>query len=525
MEIVFDLTFFAPKLSIMNYNQLPVYYINMLFTNQNIKALLAKYSEIHALRYLISLANWDTETYMPREGVASRGRIIGQTEAMAQKLFLNPEFAHDLSLAGEQLSELNDEELAVYRILTRYQKKYQKVPAKFIQNYAELTSHSSTVWAKARRENNFKLYQPYLEKIFAQSRELANYLGYEHHPYEALVDEYEPGMEMNDFENYFIALKKVLYKFDFTKKNEAIDLPQFSSKQAQKELVDTILNRLNFDKSRIRLDQTPHPFTTALAINDVRVTTNYDSDYSLFAIYSSIHEFGHGLFGMQTNPELEFTPQFIDISYGLHESQSRFWENRIARNRAFVDYILAETQKLQSSYKDITEQQFYDAVNEIHPTLIRVQADELTYHYHILIRYEIEKALLEKSITVAEAPEYWNSKYQEYLGIKPSNDAEGILQDIHWSLGYVGYFPTYSMGTIMSAAIGETIENDIGEIDDLSGSSAGIKKIQHWLKENIHQHGGTYTYKQVFQKIAGVDLSIEPWERYMRKKFSHLLRD
>jgi carboxypeptidase Taq len=274
----------------------------------------------------------------------------------------------------------------------------------------------------------------------------------------------------------------------------------------------------------MRLDESAHPFTNSNAINDIRITTNYHKDSPLSSIFSTIHEYGHGLFAYQTNTELEYTPQFADISYGIHESQSRFWENIIGRSKTFLNLLLPQIQKLGPGYESIDLETVYNAANNVTPSLIRVEADELTYHFHILIRYEVEKAILEGIISIDKAPEFWNSKYEEYLGVKSETFADGIMQDIHWSLGYIGYFPTYSMGTVLSAVVAEKIEADLGEIEKLITTSEGISKIQSWLKGNIHKDAGTYTYTEIMNRLTGKPLDFAPWEKYLTEKFSYLLK-
>jgi carboxypeptidase Taq len=496
----------------------------MLITNPLILSVLEKYKNIYALKYLGVLANWDTETYMPSKGIEMRGQVMGKIEKLVQQLSLDPDFVRDIETLEIQQDQLNDYEKAVLRILSKANKKYRKLPAEFVEQFAELTAKSSTVWAEARKENDFKKFQPYLQDVFTKTKQMADYLGYESHPYEALIEDYEPGMSMNDFENYFTQLKAILSKFDLSKVKPVTKLPVDFDIEQLKKINNFILNYFNYDKNSMRLDESAHPFTNSNAINDIRITTNYHKDSPLSAIFSTIHEYGHGLFAYQTNPELEYTPQFADISYGIHESQSRFWENIIGRRKSFLKILLPEIQKLGPDYESIDLETVYAAANNVTPSLIRVEADELTYHFHILIRYEVEKAILDGKVSIEEASEFWNSKYEEYLGVKSENFADGIMQDIHWSLGYIGYFPTYSMGTVLSAVVAEKIEAELGNLDDLIGSAEGIQKIQNWLKENIHKDAGTYTYTELVKRFTGKPLDFAPWERYLTEKFSYLLK-
>lgn len=488
-----------------------------MIKDKRIKSLLEKYKTIYSLKYLLLLSNWDIETYMPKKAIYARGIVSGKIEALIQELSLQPEFVSELKGLYEYTREkdidLSDEEKAIIRTLWHTHTKYTKLPRTFVEEYTNLVSTSSTVWAKAKNKNDYEIFKPSLKKIIDMTLEYCNYIGFKNHPYEALITDYEPGMTMDDYESYFVDLKNVLSQFNIHKLNQVKKLPDSYSVIESKKLISEILKFFKSDEVSFRLDESEHPFTNSIGTNDVRLTTNYTSPSPFSEIYSTIHEFGHGLFGLQTSEELEFTPLFYDISYGLHESQSRYWENVVGRGKDFIHWLKPKLSKLNEVYKSFSEDDIYDIVNKVQPSLIRIEADELTYHYHILIRFEVEKALLEKKITVDEAPEFWNSKYMEYLGIRPGNFSEGILQDIHWSIGALGYFPSYSFGTVLAAAIGEKNKPMMSEID----------KTQKWLKENIHKYGGTYTYPEVSLRLTGKRINLAPWENYMKEKFNNLL--
>jgi carboxypeptidase Taq len=497
----------------------------MFITNLTLKSLLEKYKPVYALRYLSALTNWDSETYMPHKGIDARSKVLGITEQVIQQQILDPGLINDFKQLTTEYDKLNDIEKNVWQILNRSITKYQKLPSNFVDEYTALVSKSASIWAQARQDNDYPTFKPYLEKVFTYTKRMADYIGYENHPYEALVGDYEPGMTMKDFDQYFTQLKTILSKFDLSKVKDQADLNMPFDQDKLRDITLFILNYFSNDPDSLRLDESAHPFTNSVAINDVRITTNYHKASPLSAIYSTIHEFGHGLFARQTSPELEFTPLFTDISYGIHESQSRFWENIVGRRAEFLKILLPEIHKLGPEYQELTTDKVYNAANEVTPGLIRIEADELTYHYHILIRYEVEKALLDGKINFDQAPDYWDSLYEQYLGIKADKIANGIMQDIHWSLGYIGYFPTYSLGTILAAAIAQKLEQDLGNLADLIITKEGILTIQNWLKVNIHQYGGGYTYTQIFTKLNGKGLDLKPWEEYISNKFSYLLKD
>jgi len=496
----------------------------MFIKDKRIKLLLEQYKPIYSLKYMLLLSSWDTETFMPSEGVTARGFSTGNIEGLIQKLFLEKDFAKALLDIDPEDKKLTVTEAMIVNRLRHKYDKYTKLPSEFVNRFAALTSTASTVWAKAKSENDFEMFKPYLEKIFTYSREAAGYLGYKENPYEALIEDYEPEMTMNDYDSYFTELQKTLSHFDISGISKIKELSDEFSIEALKGIVADILSEFRADKTFIRIDESSHPFTNAIALNDIRITTNYNKSSPFSAIYSTVHEYGHGLFGHQISPELEYTPIFDDISYGLHESQSRLWENLIGRNMGFVKWLTPKINLLGGDYKHLTASEVYDQVNRVAPSLVRIEADELTYHYHILIRYEVEKDLLNCRVKVSDAVELWNGLYEKYLHIRPKKLSEGILQDIHWSIGAVGYFPSYSFGTILSSIIYEKMKEKLGSATDNVFKPGNISKIQNWLKENIHQYGGTYSYKDVSQKFTGKAISIEPWASYMANKFSKIYR-
>lgn len=495
------------------------------FSHPKILEILERYKDIASLESLKSLAEWDLETYMPENAAEERGKILGRIDVLTQKLFLDPQFK---KLVQEEYPDLNIYEKAVLRILRREIKILEKLPPEFIEEFKKTTTEASVVWRKAKQENNFDSFAPYLQKIIDLVRKEADYLGFEDHPYSALIDLYEEGWTVSDFENFFESikneLKELLNKIKSSSKyTQKIPLEEEKyEKEKMQQLNEYVLKLLNFDEKRLRIDISAHPFETAISLNDVRITTWYHPQDFRRSLSAVIHEFGHALYELNSDPEFSLTPLQGGVSYGVHESQSRFWENIIGRNPAFLNKIYPRAKELLPFLEKYSFDDFVFYFNFIRPDFIRVEADELTYHFHIILRFEIEKKFLEGNLNPHQARDLWQAKMKEYLEIEPPNDTLGILQDIHWSLGYLGYFPTYSLGTFLSAIWKEAIEKDLGKIEDVLKEADGILKIQNWLKEKIHQHGKTYQPKELIKLVSGKEFNPNVFIDYLKTKYERI---
>lgn len=500
-----------------------------MIKNTTVQQILAKYKPVWALSYVNNLAAWDLETYMPEAGAKTRGAALAQMQVLIQKFFTEKDFVKFLDAAEADQDKLNDTEKGIIRSLRHSLDSYLKLPTEFLENFSETTNEAQVAWRKARENDDWQLFAPHLEKIYQLTREKADYLGYEEHPYDALLDEYEEGETSTNLDKYFAEIKPFLedllgyikksnnYQEEHELANEKYD------KQALKQLDDTVLALFNYPIDRLRLDESTHPFTQSLSIDDVRITTRYPgSDYA-GTLQSTIHEFGHALYELQINKDLQYTPIGSASSLGIHESQSRFWENFIGRDQAFLNLIYEKIQALSPDIANYSIDDHYQYFNNVSPSLIRTEADEVTYHFHIMIRYEIEKKLLEKELDINDAPAYWNQLYMQYLGVSSDNFKQGILQDIHWSMGAIGYFPTYSTGTVLSATIKQQLEADLGNIAKLiNDKQDGFDKIKGWLAENVHQYGATYTFHKFVKMLTDKDFSSVPWQNYLTKKYKQL---
>jgi carboxypeptidase Taq len=490
------------------------------FSNPTIRELIEKFKPFWALKRSESLLEWDLEVNMPERGSASRGFIMGQLALLDQ--------IHIASLyptleRANQIQDLNDEEKGVVRILEYLKKFYTKIPPSLLEQEKMVTVEATVVWRESRRKSDFKSFQPYLEKIVDLKLQEAEKLGYEKHPYNALLDLYEEQVTVDDMDAMFSrlipALKRILEKVRSEKK--FVSTHPLESEPYEKETLVKVNRRLTeilgLPKDRFRMDVSTHPFMTNISRDDVRITTRYEGRDFAKSTYGTIHESGHGIYELQINEKLEYTPIGIAASTGFHESQSRFWENIVGRSRAFVSLVspmLREELSFLSKYDD---QELYQYFNRVRPSLIRVEADEVTYNFHTALRYELEKKLLSGDIKASELPSIWNDTMEDYLGVKPENDAQGVLQDVHWSGGSMGYFPTYSLGNVIAGMIWYNMRKDIDL--DKNVRSGDFAPIKAWLYDRIHKYGATYTPKELAKRSLGESFNPDRLIEYLEWKY------
>lgn len=491
------------------------------FKNPTILKILNYYKDLWSLSYLSAVTHWDLETYMPKLGANYRGEALARVSTIKQKMFLNKDFVELINKASK-IKDLNDYEKGVVRNLKESLKIYQKVPSSFLEGFEKLTNKATVVWSKAKAENDFNLFKPYLKNIFEENRKLADYLGFKDSPYDALLDLYETDLKSKDVSNFFESvippLKELLQKIVSSKnyqKTHFLEETKYN-KEKMVTLNEKILKDLwqNYGREgNFRLDISSHPFTTSFSTQDTRITTWYhDSDFarSLMAV---IHEFGHALYDLQSPEGLEATPISGGSSLVIHESQSRFWENHIGRSKEFIKKYIQDIRGVVDM-KDLTVDDVYEYLNQVKPSLLRVEADEVTYHMHIALRFEIEKGLIEGKLKINDIEEIWNTKMQEYLGIKPKNSSQRVLQDIHWSHGSVGYFPTYSLGTFLGSQWEKEIQKQKVKNNEYT-------KIEDWLKNKIHKYGSTYTLEKLLEKQK---MTFDPSVNlsYLNSKYSKI---
>lgn len=485
-------------------------------------------TEASLLSSISGLLEWDQETHMPHDAIHMRSAELELMAGLIHKQRTSSSFKKALSelvdLSTGKMKEpgASLEMKASAREWLKEFLKDSKLPSSFVKNFSKTTSAALAAWDEAKKTANFKLFLPHLEKIVALSRKKAKFLGYKKHPYDALLDLYEPDLTTDSLTTLFEKLKPPLINIlkETQKKQKTIDLHLGTfTEDLQIKTGLLLLKAMGFSKETSRLDTSSHPFCTGLHPKDIRMTTRIDLKDPASSIFSIIHEGGHGLYHQNLPVEHFGTPLCEAASYGVDESQSRLWETIIGRGLPFWKFFYPKLQELfPENLSDISLEDFFSWVNRIEPSTIRVEADEVTYCLHIILRFEIEKGLIEGSIKVKDVPTVWNKKMKEYLGITPSNDKEGCLQDIHWAMGGIGYFPTYAIGNILAAQLFESIK--ISNPDFKHKIENGdFTFLREWLYENIHKHGKIYTPKELILKATRKSLGVDSYINYLEAKF------
>jgi carboxypeptidase Taq len=494
--------------------------------------LYALSKETAVLAAAQQLLDWDQETYMPSEAIELRSL---QTEALASlihKQSISPRFAKALGqLINIETGAIVDSSLtpAQTSAAKEWRKDYlkaAKLPNSFVKKFSKTTSQALHVWSKAKKENNFRLFAPHLEKIVALCRKKADLLGFTGHPYDALIDLHEPGMTEAVLTPLFARLKKelssLLQKIETAAPIESDFLNGSFPAEKQMRFGKMLLEAMGFSSHSSRLDLSSHPFCMGIHPLDTRMTTRLDLENPMSNIFSVIHEGGHGLYNMGRPAEHFGSPLADSVSLGIDESQSRLWETRIGRSYSFWEHFLPKLQlEFPEQLSHVTLNDFYRAVNVVKPSLIRVEADEVTYSLHVIVRFEIECALLEGKLKVKELPEAWNEKIKSSLGITPPSDATGCLQDIHWAMGAIGYFPTYTLGNLYAAQFFSVFEGLFPNWKEriAKGELAFIKE---WLREQIHQYGRRYSPSELVMRITGKPLDESSFVSYLHNKYGAL---
>jgi carboxypeptidase Taq len=482
--------------------------------------VVEKYKPIWALDHAAALMEWDIETYMPVGGAKPRGFAQAQLTLMKQERTMN---LSSLVTKAEKQSDLTDYDKGVLRVVKRDLDYFTRVPPSLLEDLQRTTTEGTVVWREARKKSDFGKFKPYLEKMFELKRQEAEKLGYEGHRYDALLDRFEEGLTTKDVDRVFSSLvpnlkrilKKVLEggKFPSSHPLEAIAYDEAAMKRVNEEA----LRILKMPERTFRMDVSTHPFTTGMATEDVRITTRYERKSFKDTLFSAIHESGHAIYELQVDPSLDYTPLGHTISLGVHESQSRFWENFVGRSREFTRLIYPALTKNLPFVARHSEDDVYSYFNMVRPSLIRVDADELTYNFHIVLRYELEKKLIGGEVRVDEAPALWKDMMEEFVGIRPQNDGVGVLQDVHWSGGLIGYFPTYSLGNVIGGMIYNRIQKDIDVRKTIEAGE--LTQLKAWLREHIHKLGATYSPKELQMRELGETYNPDHLVHYLEGKY------
>ncbi len=489
----------------------------------NLEKLKKKLSEVNALGSAVAIMDWDQQCLMPPGGAPARAQHAGILSRLAHETFVSDETRNLIESAKSDAT--HEDDIALLRVVQRDFDQRTKLPSALVEEKTRLAAIAHEDWVRARTNNDFKAFAPTLEKMFDICREEAECLGYKDHIYDALTDLYEEGATKKSWDQMFDDIRQPM--IDLVKSiKESPNQPDDSffygkwEESKQKDFTEMIAKAVGFDFERGRQDTAPHPFCTGWSVGDIRITTRY-KDYLGSAIFGTLHEAGHGMYEQGTPIEWDLTPLAGGVSLGFHESQSRTWENIVGRSRAFWTRFMGDLKSTFPSLPELDLETFYRAINKVEPSLIRVEADEVTYNLHIMIRYEVECAILTGELKIKDLPDYWNSKYEHYLGITPPNDAQGCLQDVHWSQGSAGYFPTYSMGNILSYQIWDCLASEVGDVDTLM-AKGDFKPILDWLLENVYRYGRKYTPKELINKIAGRDMDAKPYLNGISRKYEDI---
>jgi carboxypeptidase Taq len=502
----------------------------MVNSNDAIYDQLVRHSrEAAILTSVESLLGWDERTMMPDAAGPYRAEQMTLLAGMIHERRTDPR-------VGDWLAQLLDCPLAAdkhsvsgatIRELKRQYDKRVKLPQALVEELTRTSVLGQQAWVPARANNDFKSFQPLLEKTFRLKREQAAALGYPERPYDALLDDFEPGALTSQVAKVLAALRERLVPLvaaiaSSSRQPDVDILTRHYPRAAQERFGSEAAARVGFEFDRGRLDVTAHPFCTGLGPHDCRITTRYDEHHFPGAFFGILHEAGHGIYDQGLPAEHFGLPPGDAVSLGIHESQSRMWENLVGRSRAFWDHFYLQAQRaFPAALGGVSLDDFYFAINDVRPSLIRVEADEATYNLHILIRFELEQALLDDQLRVAELPGAWNEKYRHYLGITPPTDSEGVLQDIHWSAGLVGYFPTYSLGNLYAAQFFAKADRDLGGLHD-QFARGEFAPLREWLQQQIHEHGSRYTAPELVERVTGRPLSHEPLMEHLYGKFGPL---
>jgi len=482
-------------------------------------ALRERLREIDDLQHAGRVLGWDQQVLMPPRGTLARGRAFGTLERLAHERLVDPRLAALLDAA-----EAAGEDPGVVRAVRRDHERARRVPGELVAEIAEAAAEAQPIWARARETSDFALFAPALERAVALRRRLAGCFPEAAHPYDALLDAFEPGATTAEVRRLFDRLHAGLRPLiaAIAARPEPEPVVGAFPVESQRALVLEMARAIGFEDDAWRLDVSTHPFSEKIGPGDVRVTTRYDARNPLDGLLSALHEVGHGLYEHQVAPTLAGTTTDTGTSLAIHESQSRLWENQVGRSRAFWVHWYPRAQELfGEALADVPLDRWLAAMNVVRPSLIRVDADEVTYAMHVVLRFELEVALLEGELAVAELPAAWNARTEELLGVTVPDDARGVLQDIHWSFGELGYFPTYTLGSIASAQLWDAARAAMPDLEDRI-ASGDPSALRAWLGEHVHRFGRTRTSDEILRSATGGPLDPAPLLRYLTDKYAAL---
>jgi len=493
-----------------------------------LEELKKEFTEITRLNHIRSLLGWDEMVNLPKGSFGARGEQNALMSKIAHERLISDKIGK-LIKEAEKTTDLNLVDSATLREAKRDYEQEVKLPTELVEEISKTSSLGYVKWVEAREKNDFSIFQPVLEKLVGLQIQVAEKLDTHPDPYSTLIDLYEPGATYDWIANIFSKSKQNLNRI-IKKLDASNDKPDFSI-LTQKWNVDKqwdfsieVIKGLNYDFNKGRQDKSVHPFTTSLSSSDTRFTTRIDEDFISTCMFGSIHECGHALYDMGFMEQIHDSVLANGCSMGIHESQSRMWENMVGRSMEFWKYFYP---KLKTSFpnnlKDKSIEDFYRSINTVQPSLIRVEADEVTYGMHIILRFELEREIIEGNIQVSELPELWNEKMENLLGVTPPTNSDGVLQDIHWSGGSFGYFPTYFLGNLYGAQFYNTALKQHPNLPN-EYEKGNFSNLLSFLRENIHQYGRIYQARDLVKRVTGEDLNPDYFIKYLEKKFFQIYR-
>jgi carboxypeptidase Taq len=486
--------------------------------------LLGEFFDLQAAAALLS---WDQNTYMPPGGAEARSMQLSTLSRLAHEHFISDEFSDALSQAEEATADEppDSDDFCIAKRMRREYDKQRRVPTDWVGEHSRVTTMAFQAWQDARKRSDFDSFRPHLARVIELKKEYSSFFAPYDHIYDPLLDDYEPGMKTADVQAVFSTLRP--------KQTELIRAIADRGRQVDDSILHadyeedkqwafglSVIKDFGFDFERGRQDKSAHPFTTGFGIGDVRITTRIQPAFFNDCFFSTLHEGGHAMYAQGVSPNLDRTPLIDGASLAIHESQSRMWENLVGRSLPFWRHYYPLLQAtFPAQLEGVSMEDFHRAVNKVQPSFIRTEADEATYNLHVMLRFELELSLIQDELDLSELPEIWNEKMREYLGITPPNDAQGVLQDIHWSSGLVGYFSTYALGNLIASQLWEKILADIPDIGEQI-EQAHFGDLLGWLRRTIHQHGAKFEPMDLLKRAVGSGLDSAPYMRYLEGKYS-----
>ncbi|MBV9716162.1 MAG: carboxypeptidase M32 [Solirubrobacterales bacterium] len=496
-----------------------------------IEQLHERMAELSDLGHASQLLAWDQQTMMPRRGAPSRAESLATLERISHDMFTSAKTGRLIERAAAELDGVpaDSDAACLIRVVRRRWEKARRVPGDLAAELARAASLAQESWVAARAASDFAAFRPYLEHNFELARRYVECFDSFDRAYDVLLDDFDPGTHTAEVGALFDELKRELIPVIATLSEHAdrVDSSKLHGRFAvgrQRRLALDVVEMMGFDRSGWRIDDAVHPFAAGFGAEDVRITTRWDPHYFPSGLFGAMHECGHGLYDAGIDPSLQRTPLAHAESLALHESQSRLWENMVGRGRPFCRVLAAKLpRRFGDAASGLDQDTLYRAFNRVEPSFIRTEADEATYGLHIVLRFELEQALVEGRVTVAELPGAWNQRFHEYLGLDVVDDADGVLQDVHWAGGLIGYFPTYALGNLIAGQLWERAHLDVPDLDaQISAGEFGV--LREWLRENVHRHGAKFSSRDLLQRVVGRPIEVRPFTSYLKRKLGDVYR-